>query len=214
MSSGRTTAALACLLALFTGCATRRPRTSPPPAAQVPSLPPNEMAKLIAAMPPEFPPTTIRPIKLDTTAPPEAKTEAAVVEPKHTTHRRVKPAAQDTVPAETTRAAAPQTPPPTPAQSAEVAASQPSENSPIGQLSTANDTSNAGDRHAISEQIDTTENGVNGIKRTLSSDEQKIVAQIRAYISKARDALKADDLDAAKTTANKARQLLDQLLKE
>ena len=81
-------------------------------------------------------------------------------------------------------------------------------------MSTDNDTSNTGDRHAINEQIDATENGVNGIKRTLSSDEQKTVAQIRVYISKARDALKADDLVAAQNLSNKAHQLLEQLTKE
>jgi hypothetical protein len=204
-------AAPALLLALVTGCAASHPRTVPPVEAEAPSLPPVRMAAELSPLPPEFPATTERAVKLDLPAP--AKEEAEVVEAPHPTHRRVKPAAQDTTPQDVPKTTV-AVPTPTPAQSAAVAAAQPSEDSPIGQLSTANDTSNTGDRHAINEQIDSTENGVNGIKRTLSSEEQKTVAQIRVYVSKARDALKADDLDAARTLSNKAHQLLDQLTKE
>jgi tRNA C32,U32 (ribose-2'-O)-methylase TrmJ len=85
--------------------------------------------------------------------------------------------------------------------------------SPIGQLSTANDNSNTADRRAISDLIDSTESGLNAIKRPLSSDEQKTATLIRTYITRARDALKADDLDGARTLANKAHQLLGELTK-
>jgi hypothetical protein len=170
------------------------------------------MAALVSPLPPVFPPVNERPVKLNTTAPPETKQEAEVVETPHPSHHRAKPAGSDAAQQETPKT--PPAAPATPAQNAAVAAAQPSEESPIGQLSTSNDTSNTGDRHAISEQIDATENGVNGIKRTLSSDEQKTVAQIRVYISKARDALKEDDLVAAQNLSNKAHQLLDQLTKE
>ncbi|MGA8530620.1 MAG: hypothetical protein WB622_12960 [Acidobacteriaceae bacterium] len=212
MSSGRRIAAPALWLVLLTGCAARQPRAVAPPVAQIPSLPPARMAELVSPWPPDFPPVKDSPVKLDTTTPPEPTEEAGVVEPRHTPHRRTKPS-EDAAQQETPKATAP-APPQVPAQSAAVAAAQPSEESPIGQLSTANDTSNTGDRHAISEQIDSTENGVNAVKRALTSDEQKTVAQIRIYISKARDALKADDLDAARTLSNKAHQLLEQLTKE
>jgi len=207
MSSGRTIAALALVSALLTGCATRHLRISVAPVAQVPSLPPVQMATLVSPMPPVFPPVKERLVKLDLA--PQPKEEAETVEAPHPARRRTKPtvdAAQQEAPKAPPAPAAT-----TPAQSAAVAAAQPSEDSPIGQLSTPNDTSNTGDRHAINEQIDATENGVNAIKRALSADEQKTVAQIRAYISKARDALKADDLDAARIQSNKAHQLLDQL---
>jgi hypothetical protein len=84
----------------------------------------------------------------------------------------------------------------------------------IGQLSTANDNSNTADRHGISTQIDSTENGLNAIKRSLSSDEQKTAALIRTYITRARDALKADDLDGAHNLSLKAQQLLQELTKQ
>jgi hypothetical protein len=201
------------LLALVTGCAARHPGTDSPPVAEIPSLPPAGMAALVSPLPPAFPTVKERPVKLDTTAPPETRQEAETVEPAHPSHRKAKPTTLDTPPPEAPKVqtvAVPQTA----AQNAEVAAAQPSEESPIGQLSTANDTSNTGDRHAINEQIDSTENGVNGVKRTLTSDELKTVAQIRIYISKARDALKSDDLDAARTLSNKAHQLLEQLTKD
>jgi hypothetical protein len=204
-------AAPALLLALVTGCAARHPGLSAPPVVEIPSQAPVRMAALVSPVPPDFPPVRERPVKLDTTVPPESKQEAEIIEPPHPSHRRTKPAVSDTAP-EAPKTTTP-VPTPTPAQSAAVAAAQPSEESPIGQLSTANDTSNTGDRHAINEQIDATETGVNGIKRALSSDEQKTVAQIRIYISKARDALKADDLDAARTLSDKAHQLLEQLTK-
>ena len=87
---------------------------------------------------------------------------------------------------------------------------QPSDKTPLGQLSTANDPVG---HQAISEQIDATENGLNAIKRPLSSDEQKTVTLIRQYITRARDLLNADDLDGANTLSSKAKQLLQELTK-
>ena len=85
--------------------------------------------------------------------------------------------------------------------------------SKIGQLTSANDNSSTADRQQISSQIDATENGVNAIKRPLSSDEQKTVALIHTHITRARDALKADDLDGARNLETKARQMLEEFTK-
>ncbi len=87
MSSGTRIAVLALSLALVTGCATRHPRTAPPPVAQIPSLPPVQMAELVSPLPPVFPPVKERPVKLDTTAPPETKEEEATVEAPHPVRR-------------------------------------------------------------------------------------------------------------------------------
>ena len=64
------------------------------------------------------------------------------------------------------------------------------------------------------ETITNTENGLNGIKRALSSQEQETVSQIRTFLQKARQALSNDDLDGAKTLATKAKVLLDELTKQ
>lgn len=213
MSSGRNIGALALLLVLLAGC-THSPRQSVPPVtAQAPSLPPSQMAVLISPVPPPLPVVWEQPIKLDTTAPPEPKTEAVVVPPRRPPRHHARSLAQESTQPET------KTPPTqsadTPSQNTQVAANaQPSENSPIGQLSTGNDNANTADRDAIGKQIDETENSLNAIKRPLSADEQKTVAQIRTYITRAREALKNDDLDGARITSTKAHVLLLELIQQ
>jgi len=206
MRSGKTTAALALLLALATGCGSRPLQTSAPQAAQAPSLPPAQMVALIPPVPPAMP-VTRRPVKLDTTAPPETNTETASEQPLKPSKHHSKPAETAQ---ETAKPAAQGSSPP----AGQVASAQPSEMSKIGQLSTANDSSDTADRHEMSGKIDNTENGLNAIKRPLSADEQKTVALIRSYITRARDALKADDLDGAKILRDKAQQLLEELTKQ
>jgi len=212
MSSGRTIAALALLPALMTGCGLRPHRNTTPAAAQAPSVAPTQMAMLIPPVPPLLPVVWERPIKLDTTAPPEPKAQAPAPPPRRPAHHHARTSGtQETAQAESKTATPPantetaaQTPP-------AAAGGQPSEMSPIGQLSTANDTSNTADRSDIIKQIDDTENTLNAIKRPLSADEQKTVIQIRTYITRAREALKNDDLDGARTTATKAHVLLLEL---
>lgn len=204
MRSGIAYAALAVSLALLAGCGPKKPVALVSPPAQVPALPPAQMALALPVVPPPFPATTRRPIKLDTTTPPEVKTEVATVPPHRPAKRRARPAVE-----EASKAA------PGPSQSVaapQVTTPQPSDQTSIGQLSTPND-ANAADRQQISGQIDATENGLNAIKRSLSADEQKTVTLIRQYITRARDALKADDLDGAGTMSSKAKQLLQELTK-
>ena len=93
-------------------------------------------------------------------------------------------------------------------------AQQPSEQSPIGQLSTANDSANPADRRDLTNQINAIETGLNAIHRTLSSEEQKTATQVKTFITRAREALKADDLDGARTLSTKAHLLLEELTKE
>jgi hypothetical protein len=206
MRSGRRSiAVVTLLLAVCAGCARRRPAVVQPQAALAPSWPPpSQMAAIMPPLPamPSYAPRTIL---LDTTVPPEETAHA-----HHPSRRRTKPAEaaqQEVKPGAQTPAQAA----PAPAQQAVIA---PSDMSPIGQLSTANDNANAGDRHDIVNQINSTENDLNAIKRPLSSDEQKTVALIRTYIQHARDALKTDDLDGARTLASKALQLLQELQKQ
>lgn len=213
MRSGVRFAALVLLLAWAAGC-NKQPRDAPPPVAQAPSLPPAEMASLEPPMPPGIP-ADQRPVKLDTTVPPEVKTAPVAAQPKKPVRHRTKPAS-DTAQQDSTKASggtqtAGQE---NPSENAQIASAQPSEMSPIGQLSTANPDANTADRHTIIDQIDATENGLNGIKRSLSRDEQKTATQIRTFITRARDALKHDDLDGARTLSTKAHLLLQELISE
>jgi hypothetical protein len=161
-------------------------------------------------MPPPMPVIKRPLVKLDTTAPPETKVETASSQPRRPAkHHPRSPGAQEAADA----AKVAQSAPPATSQNAPSPDVQPSEMSKIGQLTSANDNSSTADRQQISSQIDATENGVNAIKRPLSSDEQKTVALIHTHITRARDALKADDLDGARNLETKARQMLEELTK-
>ena len=208
MRSGKTIAALALLLALLTGCGSRQPKTTVSQAAQAPSLPPSQMVALVSPVPPPIPTPKMPVVKLDSTTPPEAKTETAKSEPHHSTKHHTKPVVPQDTPPETPKVTTAQN-----TATAQAPNAQPTEMSPIGQLSTANDNANTADRHTLSDQIDATENGLNAIKRSFTPDEQKTVALIRTYITRARDALKADDLDGSRTLSTKAKQLLEELTK-
>lgn len=203
MSSGKVRAALALSLVLLTGCGPKRPKGVVSPVAQVPDLPPAHMALALPAVPPPFPPIASRSVKLDTTAPPEVKPEVATTEPRKTPkHRAARPSPDE---AKTATAA------PSPQPPIQMSPAQPSDQTPIGQLSA--DGVSPANRQDISNRIDSTENGLNSIKRSLNSDEQKTVTLIRQYITRARDALKVDDLDGANTLSTKAAQLLQELTK-
>ena len=206
MRSGRAIAALALLPALLTGCGPKPQKAIVSPVVEAPSLPPTRMVATLSPLPPAISVTEPL-VKLDTTIPPEPKTAAVTSEPHRSTKHH--PKDQSTL--------AESKPSPSSTQSAtpttQTAAVQPSDHTPIGQISTDSDNVSAAARNAISSQIDSTENGLNGIKRPLSSDEQKTVALIRSYITRARDLLKDDDLDGATTLSNKANQLLGELTK-
>ena len=75
----------------------------------------------------------------------------------------------------------------------------------MGQLSSAGDRSGVPTRRAIQDLITATEIGLNGIKRTLSSDEQLTAAQIGTFITKAKQALDQDEFDGADAWANRRR---------
>ena len=80
--------------------------------------------------------------------------------------------------------------------------------SAIGELSSGDPSD---ERRETDESIASTERGLNGLGRTLSSQEQKTAAQIREYIKQAREALLSGDMDGAKTLAAKAKALLTEL---
>jgi hypothetical protein len=206
MRSGWRMAAFGLLLALPAGCNRLRPHVTPPVMAQVPSLPPWEMAN---SMPmPSLPPdANRRPIILDTTVPPEPAPTVADAHPKRPRHHTK---ATETAQQETPKPAAQ---PAAPAENEEAANTQPSESSPIGQLSTASGDTNTGDRQTLLNQINAMENSLNGIHRPLSSDERKTAALIRTFIERAREALKTDDLDGARNYYTKANILLQELTK-
>lgn len=209
MRSGWRMAALGLLLASVAGCNRRQPSASLPSTAQAPSRSVWQMAEEQMPPMPTLPPVVSQPVMLDTSVPPEPAPTVAETHPKRP-HKR--PKTTETAQQETQK---PATQGPNPAETEEAAAntSQPSESSPIGQLSTASGDKNTADRQAQEEQINAMENTLNSIHRPFSSEEQKTVALIRSFITRARDALKADDLVGAQNYYTKGHILLQELMK-
>lgn len=150
---------------------------------------------------PVLPPLPPRPVILNTAVPPETSESAA--SQHRIFHRREKPEAAANRSTETDK--------PSAAPAPEVATGPPSAMSPIGQISTANGDGGPGDRVGIAKMIDSTQKGLDAIRHPLNAREQKTAAQIRTFLAHARDALKTNDLDGARTLAVKAHLLLQEL---
>jgi hypothetical protein len=195
MNSGWRIAALL-LLSGMAGC-NHKVQSGPPAAAQAPIYPPNTVAKdEPLPQPPQPKPLDVQPAPAEVAEqpPPKTKKPAHHKKPADTTQTQ---AAKDTA------GAAPGT--------QQASTGQPPDDSPIGQLSS--DSTGTPTRRQIQDQIKNTEDGLNGIKRALTSDEQQTATQIRTFLTKARKALDQDDLDGANTLVTKAKVLLDELTK-
>jgi outer membrane biosynthesis protein TonB len=195
MKSARTLAVVM-LLCMVAGCKHKSP-PPPPPAAQAPILPPGEMVKDVP------PPVLPAPAAPNVTEAQNDSTKHEEQKPKKTSRRRTKPAEAPQPTVQSQKEAAP----------VPSGASEPADSSPIGQLSTAGDVGSLPNRRAILEQITATENGLNGIKRPLSSEEQTTAAQVRTFLTKAKQSLDQNDLDGAHTLVTKAHVLLEELIK-
>jgi outer membrane biosynthesis protein TonB len=198
MNSGWRIAALL-LLSGMAGC-NHKVQSGPPAAAQAPIYPPNTVAKdEPLPQPPQPKPLDVQPAPAEVAEQPPPKTK----KPAH--HKK---------PADTTQTqAAKDTTAGTPPGTQQVSTGQPPDTSPIGQLSSASDSTGTHTRRQILDEITNTENGLNGIKRTLTSDEQQTATQIRTFLTKAKKALDQDDLDGANTLVAKAKVLLEELTK-
>jgi hypothetical protein len=85
--------------------------------------------------------------------------------------------------------------------------------SPIGQLTTGDTALGERTKHETADLIGGTQQGLNGIKRSLSTDEKVTASQIRTFLKQAQQALESGDTDGAHTLATKAKLLLDELTK-
>jgi len=202
MISARKLAALMLLAVFVSGCKHKTPVVVPV-AAQAPPPPEKPIAQ-VASLPPVPPPETpkVGAPGSDQPPPPPPK--------PHRTRHKAKPATPATGD-QNTKEPAKETQPATPTQQASLG--EASEASPIGQLTTAGDSSGTPSRHDILDTIAATEKGLNDLKRALTPAEQETTVQIRTFLAKAKQALSQDDLDGAHTLATKAKVLLDELTK-
>ncbi len=204
MKTASTAAVTAVLIVSLSGCG-KKTKTAPPPQAQAPVLPPSKMVYVPNL--PALPPPSLWDVAVGTT--PEENPEP--VHP-HKVARR-KPSVAKSAPV--TDPTTPTTPTADkPAPSTQTATGTDTAVSPIGQLSSTGETTNSQGRQDIERLIVDTENGLTGIKRTLSGEEQLTSTQIRTFLGKARQALNDNDLDGAQTLATKAKVLLEELVKK
>ncbi len=223
MNSAGKHAVIALLAILTAGCAEKKAKTAPPPQAQAPSV---EAGKAGAMYPPpltstqpqtEQPAPAPAPAVANTEPPPPPPPPAKTKKTTSSAHK-AKPSAAK--PAEGTDSSTGQTAGSTGTSgtsdsgTAEVAANAtPAASSAIGQLSTGDANEQAQTRKETVDIITNTENGLNNLKRALSTQEQETANQIRTFLTKAKQALGIDDLDGAHTLATKAKVLLDELNK-
>jgi hypothetical protein len=85
--------------------------------------------------------------------------------------------------------------------------------SPIGQLTTGDSALGEKTKREAVDLIGETQQGLMGIKRSLSNEEKTTVGQIRNYLKQAQQALDTGDTDGAHLLATKAKALLDELTK-
>ena len=191
------------LLVLFaTGCG--HTRKSPPAQAQAPPLQTGKgtLSQPVTSKPQEassplespLPPPSAQNVPLPPPPPPKKV--------RHRIKKEAKPAENTTA-----QAAPPVTAPPAEVEHVGTTAS------PIGQLTAGDSAMGEKSKHETQDLISQTQQGLAGIKRSLSNDEQVTATQIRTFLKQAQQALDNGDMDGGHNLATKAKLLLDELTK-
>ncbi|HEY0785559.1 MAG TPA: hypothetical protein VGD62_06780 [Acidobacteriaceae bacterium] len=196
------------LLAGLAGCRHKVPPPPPPPAA-APPLSPNSMTdqKSLPAVPPPTGEKVGAPGSDE-----KAQQPPPPPPPKHTRRPRKRATTTDTAAASPTAMAAPTAAAAPASPGATAAAPVPDPAAALGQLS-AGRNADTKESAQMNEEIRTQDARLSAIKQPASEDSEAILAQIRAFLSKARQAVKENDLDGARTLTTKAKVLLDELSK-
>jgi hypothetical protein len=190
-------------------------KSSPPPQAQAPPLqtgkgtlsPPTtaqQQEKTDTPLASPLPPPSAQNVPLPPPAPKKVrhKTKTPATKAQDTAQT---PAAGSQSPTPGAQVSAQATPPETPGTVGTP--------SPIGQLTTGDSAMGEKAKRETTDLIGGTEQGLSGIKRSLSTEEKVTAAQIRTYLKQAQQALASGDTDGAHTLATKAKLLLDELTK-
>ncbi len=196
----------------ITGCHRRQEQVVPPPQAQAP---------IVTTLPP-VPPLTFPNVQLGNpkpaprvvhTAPPPPPRKP----PVEKAHRRRVPRKpkSDTTTTPTTSASGSSSPP---AATSDAATSTPpaapaSSASLLGQLSADDATINPRQNAQTQRLIQHTEIRLRRISRTQQAQHKDAIAQVSSFLTQAKQAWAMNDIVGAETLANKAKILLDELLK-
>ena len=215
MRAANLCSSLTLLLFFCTGCSFHK--SSPPPQAQAPPLQTGKgtlNAPTAAQQQPKsdtpldspLPPPSAQNVPLPPPTPKKVKhkPKPPAVKPADTAQTPAASGASQS-PATGSQASAQATPPPAPATVGTP--------SPIGQLTTGDSAMGEKAKRETADLIGGTEQGLSGIKRSLSTEEKVTAAQIRTFLKQAQQALDNGDTDGAHTLATKAKLLLDELTK-
>ena len=215
MRAAKLCSSLTLLLFFCTGCLFHK--SSPPPQAQAPPLQTGK-GTLNAPKTAQQQPKSDTPLASPLPPPSAQNVPLPPPTPKKVKHKSKPPAAKPADTAQTpaaggasqpsasgSQATAQASPPPTPANVGTP--------SPIGQLTTGDSAMGEKAKRETADLIGGTEQGLNGIKRSLSTEEKVTAAQIRTFLKQAQQALDNGDTDGAHTLATKAKLLLDELTK-
>jgi len=202
---------LAASLLLVSGCNKKKPSV-PPPQAQAPTVtePTTQQTQTAPAQEatPEKAPATEPPPATTPTPAPEIKAQ----KPSPIKRRKSRSGNGQSQPSAATTKKPPAATPPAPSTTV-AKASPPAPDAGVGQISPDMSQSTASQtQQSTTQLLDTTEQNLRNLNRTLSNDELDIVSQIRSYINQAKAALKDQDLERAHNLAAKARQLSEGLL--
>ncbi len=181
----------------ITGCHRRRERILPPPRAQAP---------IIRTLPP-LPPLTLHPVVQPIPIPPPPPPQPVKLKeknPERIRHRRVARKLEPDTSASESR--------PSSAEGS-AGAGQSSSSAVVGTLS-ADDSSTNPDQTAQTQNlIKYTEDLLKKVSPQQQEQHKDTVAQIGSFLAQARQALSTNDQVGAQTLANKAKILVDELLK-
>lgn len=186
-------------LLLVSGCQKKRPNV-PPAAAEAPAI------TIPSPFPPEPAVAEKTPAPPATTAPPPAATEpeetptATKPKAKHTNHKNSKENGKSEVATKTPGKV--------------VVEEGGTSEAPQQAISAGMDQSQAAhERQATEQLLQSTDSNLKALNRTLNSDEQAMVDQIKSYMTQSRAAINDGDLVRANNLALKAHLLSDALVK-
>ena len=183
------------------GCELRKKKAPDlPKQAQAPSMPMQPPPMTTSPGPP--PPATVEPSRPLPT-PGEVATQTTPELPPKPKHVAKRPAPKRTVVDNTP---GPTEPAPAP--------TQPQQQQPAQLTASVSHNEALHQRADTLDLIDKTESRLRGINRTLSDDEQAMVAHIESYIKQSKAATNDGDLERAYNLALKARLLSDELVKK
>lgn len=182
----------------ITGCHKKVEPVIPPPQAQIP---------IISTMP-SLPAAQVSTVELAKPAPPPPVVAAAPAPetvkkrvPVHARRTPVKADASSAAPASSANTAA------------ETAAAEGSTASPIGQLSAEDTNINPKQAEQTRRLIEATRKRVKHLSSVQQAARKQDIAAINAFLTQAKQALNSNDLVGAQTLAEKAKILMDELLK-